>query len=416
MFLVFLRLIFDSIKMAFSSLINNKLRTFLSLLGITIGIFCIISVMTVIDSLERAIRDNVSTLGNNTVYVQKWPWTFSSEYPWWKYINRPIPNLKEYEALKSRSEFAGAVAFVASTMTSAEYNSNSADNVALMMASHEYDEIRSFNIEKGRYFTQSESNLGQSVIIIGAGIAERLFGSQNPVGKEIKAGGNRLTVVGVLKREGEDMFNNSMDEAMLIPINYARTKYDLSNESLNPFITVSAKEGVSTEQLIDELTILMRTLRRLKPMEEEDFALNQASMISKGLDSIFSIIDLAGIIIGGFAILVGGFGIANIMFVSVKERTKQIGIQKAIGAKSYLILLQFLTEAVALCLLGGIVGLVIIWLGTKLASGVLPLDFALSINNVISGVIISLSIGIVSGFAPARQAAKLQPVVAMSQV
>jgi putative ABC transport system permease protein len=416
MFLVFLRLIFDSIKMAFSSLINNKLRTFLSLLGITIGIFCIISVMTVIDSLERAIRDNVSTLGNNTVYVQKWPWTFSSEYPWWKYINRPIPNLKEYEALKSRSEFAGAVAFVASTMTSAEYNSNSADNVALMMASHEYDEIRSFNIEKGRYFTQSESNLGQSVIIIGAGIAERLFGSQNPVGKEIKAGGNRLTVVGVFKREGEDMFNNSMDEAMLITINYARTKYDLSNESLNPFITVSAKDGVSTEQLIDELTILMRTLRRLKPMEEEDFALNQASMISKGLDSIFSIIDLAGIIIGGFAILVGGFGIANIMFVSVKERTKQIGIQKAIGAKSYLILLQFLTEAVALCMIGGIVGLVIIWLGTKLASGVLPLDFALSMNNVISGVIISLSIGIVSGFAPARQAAKLQPVVAMSQV
>jgi putative ABC transport system permease protein len=305
---------------------------------------------------------------------------------------------------------------VASTMTSAEYNSNSADNVALMMASHEYDEIRSFNIEKGRYFTQSESNLGQSVIIIGAGIAERLFGSQNPVGKEIKAGGNRLTVVGVFKREGEDMFNNSMDEAMLITINYARTKYDLSNESLNPFITVSAKDGVSTEQLIDELTILMRTLRRLKPMEEEDFALNQASMISKGLDSIFSIIDLAGIIIGGFAILVGGFGIANIMFVSVKERTKQIGIQKAIGAKSYLILLQFLTEAVALCMIGGIVGLVIIWLGTKLASGVLPLDFALSMNNVISGVIISLSIGIVSGFAPARQAAKLQPVVAMSQV
>ncbi len=402
--------------MAFSSLINNKLRTFLSLLGITIGIFCIISVMTVIDSLERAIRDNVSSLGNNTVYVQKWPWTFSNNYPWWKYINRPIPTIAEYEALKNRSRYAEAVSFVASTTSQADYKSNSVQNAILLMASHEYDEIRRFNIEKGRYFTQTESSLGQSVVIIGAVLAERLFGNEDPLGKVIRAGGNRLTVIGVFKREGEDMFNNSMDESMLIPINYARTKYDIRNESLNPFIMVSAREGISTDQLIDELNILMRTLRRLKPMEEDNFALNQASMISKGLDSIFSIIDLAGIIIGGFAILVGGFGIANIMFVSVKERTKQIGIQKAIGAKSYLILLQFLTEAVALCLFGGIAGLIIIWAGTKLASGLLALEFVLSFNNVVSGVLISVIIGVVSGFAPARQASKLQPVVAMNQV
>jgi putative ABC transport system permease protein len=372
--------------------------------------------MTTIDSLERTIRDNVSSLGNNTVYIQKWPWTFGSDYPWWKYVNRPLPKLHEYEQIKKKSVNAQNVAFVASTSKTVEFESNSVNNVGIMMVTHEYDQIRAFEIDKGRYFSQMESNNGKNVAIIGSLIAEQLFVNANPLDKSIKINGKRLNVIGIFKKEGEDMFNNSMDELVVIPVNFGKTMFDIESDALDPFITVSAKENVSTAQLIDELSILMRTIRRLSPLEEDDFALNQASMISKGLDSIFSIIDLAGIIIGGFAILVGGFGIANIMFVSVKERTKLIGIQKAIGAKSYLIMIQFLTEATVLCLVGGILGLFLVWLLTLVASGLTPLTFQLSLQNIVSGTLISVVIGIVSGFAPARQAAKLDPVIAMNHV
>ncbi|MDD2386602.1 MAG: ABC transporter permease [Bacteroidales bacterium] len=414
--MIFLRLIGDSIKFAFSSLINNKLRTFLSLLGVTIGIFSIISVMTTIDSLERTIRDNVSALGNNTIYIQKWPWSFGSDYPWWKYVQRPLPKIDEAELVKNRSVFADDVAFVASTAKTVKYDKLAVENTGIMFASHDYGNIRDFNIDKGRYFSEQESYTGKNVAIIGDFVAQELYQGAEPLGKTIEISGSKLNVIGVFTKEGEDMFNNSMDMMVLAPINFGKTIFDVESDALNPFITVSAKENVPVNQLIDELSIIMRTIRRLKPMEEDDFAINQASMITKGLDSIFGIIDIAGWIIGGFAILVGGFGIANIMFVSVKERTRQIGIQKAIGAKSYLILTQFLTEAVVLSLVGGIIGLVLVWLLTLLVAGITPLTFALSLQNIASGTIISVVIGIVSGFAPARKAASLDPVTAINYV
>ncbi len=414
--MVLLRLISDSVRFAFSSLINNKLRTFLSLLGVTIGIFSIISVMTTIDSLERSIRENVSSLGNNTIYIQKWPWTFSSDYPWWKYIQRPLPKLEEMQLIKERSVYSEDVAFIASIEKTVEHEEKSIENTGIMFASHDYGKVREFEISKGRYFNEMESRTGKNVAIIGDVISEELYQGVNPINKTIKIAGRKLKVIGVFKRQGEDMFNNSMDEFVLIPVNFGKTMYDVESDALNPFICVTAKDGVSVEQLKDELAIIMRTIRRLKPVEEDDFALNQASMIAKGLDNIFGIIDLAGWIIGGFAILVGGFGIANIMFVTVKERTRQIGIQKAIGAKSYLILIQFLTEAVVLSLVGGFVGLILVWLLTLLASGMTPLNFALSFQNVISGTMISVVIGIISGYAPARKAARLNPVIAMNYV
>lgn len=412
-----LRTIRDSIYFAFSSLVNNKLRTFLSLLGITIGIFCIISVMTVIDSLERTIRDNVSSLGNNTVYIQKWPWTFGPEYPWWKYMNRPVPNLDEYEFIKENSEYADECAFIASTSRTVESGNKSMSQVGIIVSTPEYERIRAIELGEGRFFSMQEAQTGRPVAVIGDEISQQLFMGVNPVGKVVKVDGHKLSVIGVFKREGEDMFGNNHDESVLIPMNYGRTIYDVKSENMNPFIMVSAKEGVSIEDLQAELEVLMRSARRLSPMEEEDFALNRASMISQGLDSIFSMIDLAGIIIGGFAILVGGFGIANIMFVSVRERTKIIGIQKAIGAKQYLILVQFLSEAVVLSLLGGMLGLILVWLGTLLAAGAVEsIKFSLSAGNIITGFLISFGIGVVSGFAPARAAARLDPVIAINRV
>jgi len=372
--------------------------------------------MTTIDSLERSIRDNVSSLGNNKIYIQKWPWSFGKDYPWWKYMNRPLPSLEEAEKIKQQSVYAESVAFTASTSKTAEYEDKYVENTGVMLVSHDYDQVQEIEIEKGRYFSQLESNNGKNVAIIGAVIAESLFGELNPIDKKIKVSGRKINIIGVCKKEGDDMFNSSMDEVIMIPVNFGKNIFDIESDALNPFITVKAKENVSAEQLVDELTIIMRTIRRLKPMEEDNFALNQASMISKGLDSIFKILDIAGIIIGGFAILVGGFGIANIMFVSVKERTKEIGIQKAIGAKSYLILIQFLTEASVLSLVGGIVGLILVWLLTIVARSMTPLNFALSFGNILTGTLISIFIGVVSGYAPARKAAKLDPVEAMNHV
>ena len=413
--MIFFRLILDSIKFSFSSLINNKLRTFLSLLGITIGIFSIISVMATIDSLERGIKNNIGQLGSNTVYIQKWPWIFEADFPWWKYINRPSPKLSELTQIRELSTCADKIAFAASTLQTIEYENKSLDDAGVVLSTHDYMQINFMNIEKGRYFSQMESHTGQNVAILGAQCAESLFENTDPIGKQIKLNGKKLTVIGVFEKQGENMFSSGSDELVLIPINFGKTIFDIESDDLNPFIIVTAKEGITSGELIDELTIIMRTIRKLKPLEEDNFSLNQASMITKSLDKIFKILDLAGIIIGGFAILVGGFGIANIMFVSVKERTKEIGILKAIGAKSYLILIQFLTEATALSLVGGILGLILVWLLTAVARSLTPLDLALSFGNIMSGTLISICVGIVSGFAPARKAAKLDPIKAINQ-
>ncbi len=409
-----IRLLKESFLSAISSLVVNKMRTFLSLLGITIGIFAIISVFTVIDSMKKSITDSIASLGNNVVYVDKWPWEFSNDYPWWKYLNRPVPSAKECEGIQQRSKKAEAIAFVATSNKTLEYRSNSAENVSIISATEDYDKIRSFEIEKGRYFSYFESNNGSAKAIIGNTVASLLFKEINPIGKEIKLLGRKITVLGIFKKEGSGVFENSLDNSIIIPLNYGRNIFDMRDEGMNPIIMVKAANNVETDELKDELCGIMRSIRRLRPIEEDDFALNQASLITQGFESVFQIVDLAGLLIGGLAILVGGFGIANIMFVSVKERTKLIGIEKALGAKNYFILVQFLTESVMLSLMGGLIGLLLVYIGTVLGSRAVDMDFAMSFGNVFSGVLISVVIGIVSGLAPAISASKLNPVDAIN--
>ncbi len=414
--MIFLHLLKESLFFAFNSLVVNRLRTFLSLLGITIGIFAIISVFTVIDSLEVSIRNSIAKLGDNVVYVQKWPWARQHNYPWWKYLNRPVPNLKEKKEIMRRSHLAQAASFMISTNKNIQYKDNSAEGVTIFSATHDYEDIRSFEIEKGRYFSLFESNTGKNRAIIGAVIAEKLFQDENPIGKTLKILGHKVKIIGVFKKEGSDAFGISNDEQVLLPINYAKTIFDIKSDRMNPMIMVKAHTGISSNELVEELTGIMRSIRRLKPTEEDNFALNQSSLISQNFDSLFVILDITGIIIGGFSILVGGFGIANIMFVSVKEQTKLIGIQKALGAKNTFILLQFLNESVILTLLGGVLGLLIIFVGTKIVSAAFDVDFVLTIGNILTGVLISVSIGIISGIIPAYKAAKLNPVEAISSV
>jgi len=413
------RLILESFSFAYNSLQGNKLRTFLSLLGITIGIFAIISVFTVIDSLENYIRNSLNSLGSNMVYIQKWPWAppeGESEYPWWKYLNRPVPTMQENDEIIRRSRNVENSVYFFGFNRTVQFESSKAENTQILATTYDLINTWSLEIENGRYFTESESNSGASLAILGSEIATKLFEKVNPVGKMIKMQGHRFEVIGVYVKKGTDMFGTSMDKRVHIPVVYAMSMVDVRDKDQGQAINVKAKPDVDHDEFVAEIAGIMRSLHRLKPMEENDFAVNEVSLISTRFDAFFKVFNLAGWIIGGFSILVGGFGIANIMFVSVKERTKIIGIQKAIGAKKYFILLQFIFEAVVLSILGGIIGLILIFIGTLIFSYVADMTISLTLSNIILGLTISGVIGVLAGFVPALSASRLDPVEAMNSV
>lgn len=412
--MILLKILQESFRFAIQALVGNKLRTLLSLLGVTIGIFAIISVFAVVDSLERNIRTSVESLGDNVVFVNKWPWQMGGDYPWWKYYQRPLPTIQELNSLEQRLEMAEAVAFVAGAGNkTAKYKSNDVEGIGVAAVSHGYQDVYGFELSSGRYFSILESATGKPVAIIGDNIAQSLFAGENPIGKVVKFIGQRATVIGVFEKAGDSIIGSSDDDNIVIPVKFARNFIRLNSESTNPMFMVKAKQGVSNEQLKDDLTRVMRSVRRLSPKADNNFALNETSILSNGIDMMFSVIDLAGIIIGGFSLLVGGFGIANIMFVSVKERTNIIGIQKAIGAKNHFILLQFLFEAILLCLIGGLIGISVVYIGTLIANYYIDFDIALSANNVVTGLWVSVLIGVMSGMIPAISASKLDPVEAI---
>jgi len=408
-----LRLIRESYLFAFEGIIANKLRTLLSLLGITIGIFAVITVFTIVDSMENTIRKNIESLGDNVLFVEKWPWAFGSDYAWWKYMNRPVVNIDEMEELQQRLGGAKAVSFMLVTAQTLKYQEKSLENTTIMCVSQNYNQTMSLDITDGRYFAASESAGGKGVAIIGASVASDLLGNVDPLGKIIKVFGRNVQVIGVMKKEGEDMFGNSPDNQVFLPVSFVSNILDTKWEGYSPMIIAKARPGVSNDELRDELTGVMRSIRKLKPGAEENFAINETSVLTKGFEELFSILSIAGWIIGGFSLLVGGFGIANIMFVSVRERTPIIGIQKSLGAKNYFILLEFLFEAIFLCLIGGAVGLVLVWLGTVIVSKGLDMDLALTGGNIILGFSVSFFIGLVSGFIPAWIASRMDPVVAI---
>lgn len=409
--MIIAKLIYESFVFAMNALVVNKVRTLLSLLGITIGIFSIISVFTVFDSLEGAIKDEINSLGSNVLFIQKWPWAMGGDYAWWKYLNRPEPKLKELDELEKRSSTIQSAAFMFSVRRNAYYKNNSMDELPVVAVSHKYPDVMTLDLQEGRYFTESESNGGRNIAIIGSDIAENLYQGINPVGKTIKIFGRKLNVIGVMAKEGESVFGESRDNYVLIPVKYASNVLDVRN--IGSTIIVKGKKHVSNEQMKDELTGVMRSVRKLPPRADDDFAINETDIITKGFDQLFAVIKMVGWIIGAFSLLVGGFGIANIMFVSVKERTTQIGIQKSLGAKRYFILIQFLFEAVFLSMIGGIVGLLLVYGLTFLADSLFSFKLVLTITNISIGIFVSAIIGLVSGFIPAYIASRLDPVEAM---
>ncbi len=417
--MLFIRLIYESFSFAFNSLKANKLRTFLSLLGITIGIFAIISVFTVIDSLENYIRQSLNALGSNMAYIQKWPWAppeGETEYPWWKYMNRPVPEIGEADDILRRSSTIEHAVFFYGFNRTVQHGSNKIENATVMASTYPLFDVWNLKLGAGRYFTESEMHSGTPVALVGAVVAEKLFPDINPLGQSIKIQGFRFRIIGTYEKTGQDMFGTSMDNNIHISATQSFYMVDIRNRDMGQSICVKAKPNVSQERFTAELEGIMRSIRRLQPREENDFAVNEVSIISNQFDQFFIVFNMAGWIIGGFSILVGGFGIANIMFVSVKERTRIIGIQKSLGAKKYFILTEFIFEAVVLSVIGGIVGLMLIFFGTLVVNAVTDFTISLTPANIIRGLLISSVIGFIAGLMPARTAARLNPVEAMNSV
>jgi putative ABC transport system permease protein len=414
-----IRQIYESLRFAWKALKSNLLRTILSLLGVTIGIFSIIAVLTLVDSLEKNIRDSFNFLGSNVIYVGKWPFTGGSGRDWWKdYIKRPNVSYPEYRFLRANMQRAQTVAIYAiAGNVIAKAKSSSINQLNLRGAGLDYDKIFEMNIEKGRYLTNEEIEAGRNVVILGFEVAKALFPKEDtPVGQQVKLRNLKFTVVGVLKREGESFLGTpTNDFSCVIPYDAFRKLYQTgtgrwyelgSNIGLKGF-----DNDIGLVELENEARGLMRVKRGLKPIQKDNFALNRPEAIANAIGTVFDVLSVAGWIIGGFSMLVGGFGIANIMFVSVKERTSIIGLQKSMGAKNYFILFQFLFESIFLSLIGGLAGLFLVWLLTFAPFG--DLQVVLSIKNIVLGLGVSSIIGLVAGIVPAAMAARLDPVIAI---
>ena len=353
------------------------------------------------------------------VFIQKFPWVppeGETEYPFWRYVNRPVPEIEETDEILKRAKLVEDAAFLFGFSRTVQAGSDNIDNVTIMATTYGLYNAWDLDIDGGRYFTEMEMRTGVPVAVIGAEVAEKLFPGMNPLERIIKVQGHKLRIIGTYKRTGQDNFGTSMDNYVHISAVKAFYMVDVRNRDRGQTICVKPKMNVDIDKFVAELEGIMRYIRKLKPLEENDFALNEVSVISDGLDQFFVVFNMAGAIIGGFAIIVGGFGIANIMFVSVKERTKIIGIQKSLGAKRYFILLQFIFEAIVLSVIGGIIGLILIYIGTIIVSYAAEFEIILTMGNIINGLLISSIIGFLAGFLPARSAAKLDPVLAINSV
>lgn len=411
--MLWFRVFRESLAFAWQAILVNRLRTLLSLLGVMVGIFVISAVFTVVDSLESELRDTFNMLDDDVLFVTKWPWASGGDYAWWKYVQRRPPTERDLELLMPRLSLAEAGMFQTKSFLDAEAGNNRMPQVVVGSGSHDYDQVISLNIEHGRYFTPSESAAGRPVAVVGYQVAMQLFGRHNCVGQTLKVRGIRIEVIGVLAEEGESLVSTGLDEFMLVPSAFAPRVYDVRSDD-NAQIAIKAKPGVELSALEDELIQQLRAVRRVRPGNEDNFSVNRMEMLTSILDSIFTNLAVGGWFIAIFAILVGCFSIANIMFVSVRERTKIIGVQKAIGAKNTFILIQFLFESVVLCVFGALMALaaiqILVWVINGLDVG---LTLGIAPKRVLLALGVAVTSGLVAGVAPARQAAKLPPVEAM---
>jgi len=410
-----IQIVSSSLKMALMELWKNKLRTFLSLFGITIGIFCIIGVMATLGSLEHNIQSEIKSFGTNTIYLDKWDYSSGGDgqYPWWKFIKRPSPKFEQIEQIMERTPSAKYAAFKINRQADVEYEDNALKNVLLYGFTDDFSNIQPVEIMYGRYMSPSEFQQGTNAAVIGNEVAEQLFvRPERAVGRMITTKGKKIIIVGVIKKQGNQMLGGwQLDDAVVMPYRYARTIMDERNAE--PLIFFQGLDNLQIAVLKDDLKGAMRAINKLSPAQEDNFSLNDVNEWSKAFEAAFSGINMGGMLIGGISLIVGLFGVANIMFVSVKERTSQIGLKKAIGAKSHIILIEFLLEASFLCLIGGFIGLALVLGLTKILSGAFNFPIYISTSNLVTAISICFVVGVLAGIIPAIIAARLNPVVAI---
>jgi putative ABC transport system permease protein len=414
----------EALKMSFMALVNNKLRSALSVLGITIGIFCVVSVYALVHSLEKSLNNQFSKYGSDVLFVQKWSWDdFGENYPWWNFLKRPESSPEEAEFLSRRLDPAlySSIAFMYNFNRDISAGKEAVKSASIRSISHDYNQVQDVPVSEGRYFSGDESSAGRAVVILGNDIARNLFPGTSALGKQVRIGSFVATVVGVCEYQGSNMMGSSVDDAVFIPSKWALgiMPYRYANEVQ---IMVKSSKGGKLDDLKIEVNRLMRQFRKLKPNQENNFSVNQMTMITDAISGMFGQIQKIGIVIGGFAMLVGSFGVANIMFVSVKERTREIGIQKSLGAKNWFIRTQFLLESIWLSIAGGGIGLIFVWLlllvldvfaKQSMGNGV---ELSLGLEDIYMGVVTSFVVGLLAGFLPAQAAAKMSPVEAMRSV
>ncbi len=406
-------ILWHSFKMALQELRVNKLRTFLSLFGITIGIFCIIGVLATVDSLQRKIKSDIASFGHNTIYIDKWQYIGGPDYPWWKYVKRPTPTYAEMKFLKIKSNLSSQICIFASNNATVSFEDYSINRANIYGVSEDFNKIQNIEIAYGRYLTDADFLRGFPVAVIGYEYASDLFGNpQRAIGKEIIFSGKRTLIVGIIKKQGNNIVDGfDYDHCVITSYLFFAAAYNV--KYANPVILVSAKDNISTAELTEELRGAMRQYRRLIPGEEDNFSLNDVNLFSESLNGIFTTMNIGGWAIAGLSLLVGAFGVANIMFVTVRERTSQIGLKKAIGAKKKTILSEFLLESAFLCVVGGLVGLLLVWILSLILSSIMPFPIIIAPNIILLAFGICIIIGVLAGVIPASQAARMDPVVAI---
>lgn len=410
-------IISTSFTQALGELRANRLRTVLSLLGITIGIFCIVAVAAVLNSMEAKIHENMSALGSDVLYINRRPWMpEGGEYKWWEYLQRRPMSLADMRVLQRNVPEAAVVTICyVQPGATVKADGQSVEGAMLYAAMPGFEKVQNVEVQQGRYLSAAELETGSNTVVIGHEIKESLFGNLDAIGRTLKIAGRSFHVGGVMHKEGQNMAGFNFDNSIILSYATASSMYDIHSRDWNndPTVMVKARPGVSVDELEDEVMGVLRAERKVRPGAAADFSVNRLSEVSKRLSEVFGVVNMIGGVIGLFSLLVGAFGIANIMFVTVRERTKVIGLKKAIGARRIVIMTEFLVEAVTLCLIGGAVGILLVWLLGLGLTYALDFPISLSVSNIVFGVGISALVGIVAGLAPALSASRLNPVVAI---
>ncbi len=399
----------EGMMIALRAIASNKIRAMLTMLGIFIGVTVVVTMSTAIKGIDNSFQQGISSLGSDVLYIDKWAWFSNVE--WWKMRNRRNITMDEFEKFKNLAKLPVAVAPVINTVQTVKYQERRVENVFINGSNADYVKTTNFSFSEGRFYSEIESSGSRQVAVIGSEIAKKLFPNISALDKTIKIGGENFRIVGVLAEQGSFILGPwNPDNQIYVPIGTIFKNF-ASNRWRSITINVRAAGPAMVEETKAEAEGIMRKVRGLSYDQENDFSINQQEGLQENYNSVVGVIQIAGLFITGLSLFVGAIGIMNIMFVSVKERTKEIGLRKAIGAKRRTILAQFLLESSVICLVGGLAGLIAAVILSMLINQFIPTS--IQIGSVILGIGISLITGIVSGIAPAYTAAKMDPVEAL---